>query len=90
MDLLGRVSALIVAASVGHTLVVEQLIAAGAALDVQNNEGYARWADCDGFALSELFARSTALILAALFGHTPVVEQLIAAGAKLDVQDNKG
>ena len=37
----------------GHTLVVEQLIAAGAALDVQNNEGYARWADCDGLALSE-------------------------------------
>ncbi len=37
--LLGRLSALIWAALKGHTLVVEQLIAAGAALDVQYNEG---------------------------------------------------
>jgi hypothetical protein len=29
-------------------------------------------------------------MLAAMEGHTPVVEQLIAAGAKLDVQDNYG
>ncbi len=34
--LLGRFTALIVAASNGHTLVVEQLIAAGAKLDVQS------------------------------------------------------
>jgi hypothetical protein len=34
--------------------------------------------------------RSTALILAALKGDTLVVEQLIAAGAKLDVRDNDG
>jgi hypothetical protein len=37
--LLGRYTALIWAASKGHTLVVEQLIAAGAALDVQRNNG---------------------------------------------------
>jgi hypothetical protein len=37
--LLGRNTALILAASEGHTLVVEQLIVAGAALDVQNNIG---------------------------------------------------
>jgi ankyrin repeat protein len=37
--LLGRVTALILAATSGHTLVVEQLIAAGAALDVQDNGG---------------------------------------------------
>jgi hypothetical protein len=37
--LLGRNTALILAASEGHTLVVEQLIAAGAALDVQNTGG---------------------------------------------------
>ncbi len=37
--LLDRFTALFEAASVGHTLVVEQLIAAGAALDVQSNEG---------------------------------------------------
>jgi hypothetical protein len=36
--LLGRRTALILAASEGHTLVVEQLIAAGAALDVQNTD----------------------------------------------------
>ncbi len=35
----------------GHTLVVEQLIAAGAALDVQNNEGYGPCADCNVFTL---------------------------------------
>ncbi len=48
--LLVRYSALIVAASVGHTLVVEQLIAAGAALDVQSSNGYGPCADCNGFA----------------------------------------
>ncbi len=32
----------------GHTPVIEQLIAAGAALDVQNNEGYGHCADCIG------------------------------------------
>jgi hypothetical protein len=36
---LGRRTALVVAAMKGHTLVVEQLIAAGAALDVQSNYG---------------------------------------------------
>ena len=78
----------------GHTLVVEQLIAAGAILDVQNNKGYGPWADCDGFALSEsdsrLLARSTALTWAAHEGYMPVVEQLIAAGAALDVQSVYG
>jgi hypothetical protein len=34
------------AAFKGHTLVVEQLIAAGAGLDVQNNKGCGPWADC--------------------------------------------
>jgi hypothetical protein len=34
--------------------------------------------------------RITVLIVAALNGHTPVVEQLIAAGAALDVQDSDG
>ncbi len=37
--LLGRSTALILAAGKGHTLVVEQLIVAGAALDVQRNNG---------------------------------------------------
>jgi hypothetical protein len=36
---LGRRTALFFAAVKGHTLVVEQLIAAGAALDVQGNAG---------------------------------------------------
>ncbi len=34
--------------------------------------------------------RFTALIGAAMKGHTLVVEQLIAAGARLDVQDSDG
>ncbi len=37
--LLGRSTALICAAWKGHTFVVEQLITAGAGLDVKNNEG---------------------------------------------------
>ncbi len=37
--LLGRLTALIWAYLEGHTLVVDQLIAAGARLDVQNNIG---------------------------------------------------
>ena len=39
-DFLGRCTALMVAAWKGHTLVVEQLIAAGAGLDVKDNDGY--------------------------------------------------
>ena len=78
----------------GHTLVAEQLIAAGAALDVQNNEGYGPCADCSGFALfqtgSRLLGRTAAVILAAKNGHTPVVEKLIAAGADLNVKFNEG
>ena len=49
--LLGRSTALISAATNGHTPVVEQLIAAGVALDVQDNEGYGPCADCIGFTL---------------------------------------
>ncbi len=40
--------------------------------------------------LTGLLGRLTALIWAAYKGQTLVVEQLIAAGAKLDVQESKG
>ncbi len=40
--------------------------------------------------LTGLRDRFTALFEAAVKGHTLVVEQLIAAGAALDVQDNHG
>jgi hypothetical protein len=40
--------------------------------------------------LTGLLGRDTALIWAAHNGHTLVVEHLIAAGAKLDVQNTKG
>ena len=39
---------------------------------------------------SRVLGRSTALIAAAFEGHTLVVEQLIAAGAALDVQESNG
>jgi hypothetical protein len=147
----GRGTALINAAYNGHALVVEQLIAAGAGLDVKDNDGYEpiyptatavrciragsqlsrqgygahlgrskrshkrdqaahrrgrrprcqrqRWVranipDCNGCAISEpaadFLGRGTALIWAAEKGHTLVVEQLIAAGAGLDVKENNG
>ena len=129
---------------------VEQLIAAGAKLDVQNSNGYGPCGDCIGRKLPKLetdfsagslrssrprrtatrswsssssppappstskkttgrdvgpselalryqnrnltglLGRLTALIWAAYNGQTHVVEQLIAAGAKLDVQESKG
>ena len=43
--LLGRSTAVVLVALKGHTLITEQLITAGAALDVQNNTGYGPWAD---------------------------------------------
>ena len=89
-----RRTALIWAAMYSHTLVVEQLIAAGAALDVQNNKGHGPCADCDDLTLfktgSRLLGRNAAVILAAMNGHALVVKQLIAAGAALDVQNNAG
>jgi ankyrin repeat protein len=39
---------------------------------------------------SRVLGRVTALISAAMNGQTPVVEQLIAAGVGLDVQNNVG
>jgi hypothetical protein len=144
----GRWTALISATAKGHTLVVEQLIAAGAGLDVKTNNGYgpiyptatavrcpsrqptrgqvhcahgghrngshgrgesahcrrrrprrqgeqrvrANMPDCN-CAISEPAAdscRGTALMLAAWKGHALVVEQLIAAGAGLNVNTNFG
>ena len=90
-----RSTALIGAALEGHTLVVEQLIAAGAALDVQNFNGYGPlcrwiWLCAVNRQFTRLLGRLTALILAASNRHTLVVEQLIAAGAKLDVQSSTG
>ena len=45
---------------------------------------------CQIRQLTGVLGRRTALVLAAMKGHTLVVEQLIAAGAKLDVQNNYG
>ena len=83
--LLGRDTALTWASHEGYMPLVEHLIAAGAALDVQSNEGYGPRVDCP-----RPVDRSTARILAAMQGHTLVVKQLIAAGAALDVQENYG
>ena len=74
---------------------VEQLIAAGAALDVQNFNGYGPlcrwiWLCAVNRQFTRLLGRLTALILAASNRHALVVEQLIAAGAKLDVQSGNG
>ena len=92
--LLDRSTAVVFVAPKGHTLITEQLIATGAALDVQNNAGYGRCADCNGLTLckmgSRLLGRNAAVILAASNGHTPVVEKLIAAGAALDVHNVYG
>jgi ankyrin repeat protein len=83
------------AAGEGHTLVVEQLIAAGSGLDVKDTDGYGPIYPAAMTVLyfgagSRLLGRWTALFMAAGEGHTVVVNQLIAAGAGLDVKDNVG
>jgi ankyrin repeat protein len=94
-DFLGRCTALILATWVGHALVVKQLIAAGAGLDLKENNGYGpiypsatavRYIQ----AGSRFVGRGTALIVAAGEGHALMVKQLIAAGAGLDLKENNG
>jgi hypothetical protein len=51
-DFLGRCTALMLAAGEGHAVVVKQLIAAGAGLNVKDNDGYGPIIpDCDGCAI---------------------------------------
>ncbi len=56
---LGRLTALIWAYFEGHTLVVDQLIAAGARLDVQNNIGCGPGSEGTGFVLFDPAADGT-------------------------------
>ncbi len=86
---------LALAAVAGHSPVVALLIDAGADLKRPEQRRVGPLVPAASSArhpnrASCLRGRSTALILAAMEGHTLVVEQLIAAGAKLDVQNNKG
>ena len=95
-DFLGRCTALIVAAGVGHVLVVEQLIAAGAGLDLKSNNGYepiypAATAVRYPSRQPRFVGRYTALISAAAGeGHTDIIAALIFAGADVDVSNNDG
>ena len=90
----GRDTALILAAVKGHALVVEQLIAAGAGLDLKSGSGYEpRYRMqrlCDIRAGSRFVGRYTALIAAAAMGHTDITAALIFAGADVDVSNNDG
>ena len=93
---LGRRTALILAASVGQTLVVEQLIATGAARDVQDNEGYGPGGDCNGITRvpsitdRRRLGRDTALCCAARGGHSATISALVFAGADEGVSNNNG
>ena len=69
-------TALIHAALNGSLEPVQELIRAGAALDVQKNNDYAD-KGCNGY---------TALACAAMNGHLEAVQELIRAGAALDVR----
>ncbi len=74
---------------------VEQLIAAGAGLDLKDNNGYG---PIHATAMpvrypsraADFLGRGTALTLASGEGHALVVEQLISAGAGLDLKTNDG
>ena len=94
-DFLGRYTALIFAADQGKTLVVEQLIAAGAGLDLKDNVGYgqiyptATAVRCPS-RQPRFVGRDTALINAAAEGHTDITAALIFAGADVDVSNNYG
>ena len=84
------------AALFGHTLVVEQLIAAGAKLDVQDNKGYGPWCRLHWFYVcairidSRRLGRDTALCCAASGGHSATIAALVFAGADGDVSNNNG
>jgi len=78
-----------------HTLVVEQLIAAGAGLDLKDNNGYepihatampVRYPS----RAADFLGRDTALIYATAEGHTDIIAALIFAGADVDVSNNDG
>jgi ankyrin repeat protein len=79
----------------GHTLVVEQLIAAGAGLDLKSKSGYepiyptATAVRCPS-RQPRFVGRYTALINAAGEGHTDIIAALIFAGADVDVSNNVG
>ncbi len=98
-------TALIWAATKGHTEVVKALIEAGANLNAQDKNGYTAliWATREGRAevvealidaKADLNAQDyegkTALILAARKGRTEVVKALIEAEADLNAQDKNG
>ena len=92
--LVGRNTALKLASGEGNVLVVKQLIAAGAGLDLKSGSGYEpRYRMqrlCDIRAGSRFVGRYTALMVAAGEGHVLAVEQLISAGAGLDLKSNNG
>ncbi|CAL1139465.1 unnamed protein product [Cladocopium goreaui] len=73
------------AALYGHTAAVEQLLAAGAAVDAVGNQGILA-SDKNTVASTG----ATPLHYAALNGHTAAVEQLLAAGAAVDALDSEG
>ena len=91
----GRYTALILATVMGRTFVVEQLIAAGAGLDLKNNDGYepiypSATAVRYPSRQPRFVGRDTALINAAAGGHTDITAALIFAGADVDVSNNDG
>ena len=79
----------------GHALVVEQLVAAGAGLDLKSKSGYepiystATAVRCPS-RQPRFVGRYTALINATCKGHTDIIAALIFAGADVDVSNNYG
>jgi hypothetical protein len=74
--------------------VVEQLIAAGAGLDLKDNIGYGPiYPSATAVrypSRQPTLGRFTALINAAAGGHTDIIAALIFAGADVDVSNNVG
>ena len=93
------------AAMKGHTEVVQELVRAGAALDLQDKDQCTAlmWASACGYtevvqelvragAALDLNSKSnrTTLMFAACYGHNEVAHELVRAGAALDLQDRSG
>ena len=95
-------TALMQAVSFNSFEIVQELVRAGAALDLQNNKGITALMNANRLEIVQELIRAgaaldlqdkrgnTALMRAVMNNHLKIVQELIRVGAALDVQDKNG